>query len=112
MAGTSRREDTLHNPSVSLGERLQRKLQWVASRRTAQRRDFLHPYRSKGADRSLASALQHDPPPQQLGLSTTSPRSSFAAIAAFRFRSEEHTSELQSLMRISYAVFCLKKKKT
>src|SRR3546814_4150004 len=29
-----------------------------------------------------------------------------------RRRSEEHTSELQSLMRISYAVFCLKKKKT
>src|SRR3546814_3417393 len=29
-----------------------------------------------------------------------------------RLRSEEHTSELQSLMRISYAVFCLKKKKT
>src|SRR3546814_988556 len=37
------------------------------------------------------------------------------AITAFRndghCRSEEHTSELQSLMRISYAVFCLKKKK-
>src|SRR3546814_5769905 len=32
--------------------------------------------------------------------------------AAMLFRSEEHTSELQSLMRISYAVFCLKKKKT
>src|SRR3546814_9570775 len=32
------------------------------------------------------------------------------AIAGAR-RSEEHTSELQSLMRISYAVFCLKKKK-
>src|SRR3546814_16778899 len=30
---------------------------------------------------------------------------------ARRLRSEEHTSELQSLMRISYAVFCLKKKK-
>src|SRR3546814_9999571 len=29
----------------------------------------------------------------------------------FKNRSEEHTSELQSLMRISYAVFCLKKKK-
>src|SRR3546814_6984965 len=29
-----------------------------------------------------------------------------------RNRSEEHTSELQSIMRISYAVFCLKKKKT
>src|SRR3546814_4924227 len=33
----------------------------------------------------------------------------FADAAALR--SEEHTSELQSLMRISYAVFCLKKKK-
>src|SRR3546814_5586111 len=31
--------------------------------------------------------------------------------ASNRSRSEEHTSELQSLMRISYAVFCLKKKK-
>src|SRR3546814_1112208 len=33
-----------------------------------------------------------------------------ATMSAWR-RSEEHTSELQSLMRISYAVFCLKKKK-
>src|SRR3546814_6501803 len=32
------------------------------------------------------------------------------AIISSRSRSEEHTSELQSLMRISYAVFCLKKK--
>src|SRR3546814_8442403 len=32
------------------------------------------------------------------------------AISAASIRSEEHTSELQSLMRISYAVFCLKKK--
>src|SRR3546814_1627018 len=36
-----------------------------------------------------------------------SPRRSFVAMTT---RSEEHTSELQSLMRISYAVFCLKKK--
>src|SRR3546814_7422597 len=36
------------------------------------------------------------------------PAASCAALA----RSEEHTSELQSLMRISYAVFCLKKKTT
>src|SRR3546814_7061723 len=35
-----------------------------------------------------------------------------AAPQASSHRSEEHTSELQSLMRISYAVFCLKKKKT
>src|SRR3546814_7721515 len=33
-------------------------------------------------------------------------------LAELEERSEEHTSELQSLMRISYAVFCLKKKKT
>src|SRR3546814_2065036 len=33
-----------------------------------------------------------------------------ATAALYAFRSEEHTSELQSLMRISYAVFCLKKK--
>src|SRR3546814_10326127 len=33
------------------------------------------------------------------------------ALRPFELRSEEHTSELQSLMRISYAVFCLKKKK-
>src|SRR3546814_4423511 len=33
-----------------------------------------------------------------------------AFASAIRRRSEEHTSELQSLMRISYAVFCLKKK--
>src|SRR3546814_2454021 len=32
-------------------------------------------------------------------------------VGCFENRSEEHTSELQSLMRISYAVFCLKKKK-
>src|SRR3546814_5011653 len=32
--------------------------------------------------------------------------------ALLKLRSEEHTSELQSLMRISYAVFCLKKKRT
>src|SRR3546814_1288911 len=34
-----------------------------------------------------------------------------AVMCSPAYRSEEHTSELQSLMRISYAVFCLKKKK-
>src|SRR3546814_1035321 len=38
--------------------------------------------------------------------------SSRAAFSILPSRSDEHTSELQSLMRISYAVFCLKKKKT
>src|SRR3546814_1026061 len=36
---------------------------------------------------------------------------SLAVCTQRELRSEEHTSELQSLMRISYAVFCLKKKK-
>src|SRR3546814_1831289 len=43
----------------------------------------------------------------RLSLKVESTRSISSAM-----RSEEHTSELQSLMRISYAVFCLKKKKT
>src|SRR3546814_4803267 len=42
--------------------------------------------------------------------SELTPRSVDSA-TPFNSRSEEHTSELQSLMRISYAVFCLKKKK-
>src|SRR3546814_1053325 len=40
------------------------------------------------------------------------PRDHEGASCALHRRSEEHTSELQSLMRISYAVFCLKKKTT
>src|SRR3546814_9056273 len=47
---------------------------------------------------------------------STQPRGALLAFLAIEglmaLRSEEHTSELQSLMRISYAVFCLKKKKT
>src|SRR3546814_6220797 len=39
-------------------------------------------------------------------------RSLMLLAASYFFRSEEHTSELQSLMRISYAVFCLKNKIT
>src|SRR3546814_9868420 len=35
-----------------------------------------------------------------------------STLSLLLFRSEEHTSELQSLMRISYAVFCLKKQQT
>src|SRR3546814_2132708 len=40
------------------------------------------------------------------------PAETVTAKVAVPVRSEEHTSELQSLMRISYAVFCLKKKST
>src|SRR3546814_2898945 len=47
-----------------------------------------------------ASLMMHDDFPEYTGSPAPEPRS------------EEHTSELQSLMRISYAVFCLKKQKT
>src|SRR3546814_6367195 len=43
---------------------------------------------------------------------TGAPKKRTMEIVAELERSEEHTSELQSLMRISYAVLCLKKKKT
>src|SRR3546814_2799612 len=60
-----------------------------------------------------ADARPSSPPRPRRGRAPSSPPSSSAKIRsrARRSRSEEHTSELQSLMRISYAVFCLKKKK-
>src|SRR3546814_9589483 len=42
--------------------------------------------------------------------STIAPSPAFGSAGVSSIRSEEHTSELMSLMRISYAVFCLKKK--
>src|SRR3546814_9716127 len=45
------------------------------------------------------------------GNETTRNLINHSMLALIEHRSEEHTSELQSLMRISYAVFCLKKKK-
>src|SRR3546814_3380863 len=55
--------------------------------------------------------------PRRARLPSTAAQRAAAAVAGawfrgHRVRSEEHTSELQSLMRISYAVFCLKKKTT
>src|SRR3546814_4914671 len=50
-------------------------------------------------------ACRRSPVPQPAG-----GHSAIAGLGSRHGRSEEHTSELQSLMRISYAVFCLKKK--
>src|SRR3546814_5869014 len=66
------------------------------------RADTLFPYTTLFRSES---ALQSPPPFRGGGLPRHPPPPSWA------IRSEEHTSELQSLMRISYAVFCLKKKK-
>src|SRR3546814_3120371 len=49
-------------------------------------------------------------PPLRMGVDRVHHRRDHRAVAPGMARSEEHTSELQSLMRISYAVFCLKKK--
>src|SRR3546814_1031442 len=52
-----------------------------------------------------------DVSPKLAGVSSSTTRTIGFHPANVHVRSEEHTSELQSLMRISYAVFCLKKKK-
>src|SRR3546814_10492413 len=62
------------------------------------------------AERPLPRALRRRPR-QRRSIRRRRPRDASATGRDASFRSEEHTSELQSLMRISYAVFCLKKKK-
>src|SRR3546814_4737218 len=52
--------------------------------------------------------LEAENPKKEIALYINSPGG--VVTAGMAIRSEEHTSELQSLMRISYAVFCLKKK--
>src|SRR3546814_2398625 len=63
----------------------------------------------KGVDTLVARGIVD---PGSVGITGLSDGSSTVQFASLNSsRSEEHTSELQSLMRISYAVFCLKKKK-
>src|SRR3546814_4539221 len=61
--------------------------------------------------RHLDLGMLRDDPVEQRAPMRVGPVAKRGAEAfGIRVRSEEHTSELQSLMRISYAVFCLKKK--
>src|SRR3546814_1590334 len=87
------------------------------------RTDTLFPYttlfRSQGqpgAKRCETEYEQQDSPDKCTDMQTADRQQMRKTAAPHRLcillRSEEHTSELQSLMRISYAVFCLKKKKT
>src|SRR3546814_8726924 len=78
------------------------------------RTDTLFPYTTlfrsasrRGSGRPSADRPAAPPAKQVLRTAANRPLRQ----AECRDRSEEHTSELQSLMRISYAVFCLKKKK-
>src|SRR3546814_3384130 len=70
-----------------------------------------------GAQRCLDEAIAYTKDRQQFGQPISDFQNTQFMLADMAtmnwvFRSEEHTSELQSLMRISYAVFCLKKKNT
>src|SRR3546814_1986478 len=56
---------------------------------------------------ALAACVSTPPPASPASAAVRTP---LVLVSIDGFRSEEHTSELQSLMRISYAVFCLKKK--
>src|SRR3546814_6781550 len=74
------------------------------------RTDTLFPYTT--LFRSMADALCFENKNKRNEDATVCLRREYAErIGDLRSRSEEHTSELQSLMRISYAVFCLQKKK-
>src|SRR3546814_7458925 len=65
--------------------------------------------RQTGTNRFVHSVLLGVMQRYEIEYGSKPPTSTFPSF--FTMRSEEHTSELQSLMRISYAVFCLKKKK-
>jgi len=60
MVGTSRSEDTLHPAGKSVGERLQRKLQRLAQRRTTKSRDLLLAEGSTNTERTVAEGVQND----------------------------------------------------
>src|SRR3546814_7705427 len=68
-------------------------------------------FRSRGRQEGVARPLRFDPRLRAGGDARHPARRPTGRCFDPRLRSEEHTSELQSLMRISYAVFCLKKTK-
>src|SRR3546814_2166688 len=76
----------------------------------ATRTDTLFPYTTLFRSKDILAHVEQTLRTEFMSnLARTSKRDPHEALA--EVRSEEHTSELQSLMRISYAVFCLKKKK-
>src|SRR3546814_2629612 len=103
---------------------------WIIGERrsTGERKYYISNMPAEASLKTLAAAVKarwiceqaHQQLKEELGLDHFEGRSwtglhrhTLMTMIAYAFlqRSEEHTSELQSLMRISYAVFCLKKKK-
>src|SRR3546814_1998296 len=78
------------------------------------RTDTLFPYTTlfRSRPRPPAAGPAPQPAPAAAGTGATARERADRVRPNRGGRSEEHTSELQSLMRISYAVFCLKKKRT
>src|SRR3546814_1223810 len=84
----------------------QRRMEAIEQARHGQVAGIDPEYRACGIDLFLGKDVPKEP-----GVTVDKPRAwPVVLVAVGRRRSEEHTSELQSLMRISYAVFCLKKK--
>src|SRR3546814_2518063 len=84
------------------------------SRQETKRRRARLPHATKSLDRRLSPRYRprsSRKPPAAVDRTVRDYCARSSGSHASRRRSEEHTSELQSLMRISYAVFCLKKKK-
>src|SRR3546814_10313099 len=80
-------------------------------RHTVRGRDGQGRHRSYLGRRRRQPALRHPEYERRAAYDQGGCAGAVVALGRLHARSEEHTSELQSLMRISYAVFCLKKKK-
>src|SRR3546814_4227923 len=81
----------------------------LRSRKTPGKRRISAVRRGQGAS-GPASNLQNQYRQSSGSIVRSNPRPEYSDRLCCKNRSEEHTSELQSLMRISYAVFCLKNK--
>src|SRR3546814_3210611 len=105
-ASAARREE---HPPHRVARRIEREMpcdvvQAVAAERRPQRLVLVQAHDRIGECRRIVGDLG-----LLFGLRAIAIEIHSAIIMLYKYRSEEHTSELQSLMRISYAVFCLKK---